>query len=69
LIDDETGSIESQTFFAPGLPARLSTGVGARWSKWEFTDDVVRGSVTSDGRQELFDLVWDYTLYFAASIE
>lgn len=69
LIDDETGSVESQTFLAPGLPARLSTGVGSRWSKWEFTDDVVRGSVNSDGRQELFDLIWEYTLYFAAPIE
>lgn len=68
LVDDETGAVESQSFFAKGLPMRLSTGIGSRWSKWEFTDDVMRGTVSSDGEQELLELKWDYEVYLATSI-
>lgn len=69
LIDDESGNVDSQTFYAQGLPIRLSTGVGSSWSKWEFTTDVVRGSVTSGGPQDLFDLTWEYEIFLAAEIE
>lgn len=69
LIDDETGTVESQTFFAKWLPTRLSTGTGSTWSKWEFTDDVIRGGLSSDGPQELLELTWEYDLNIASKIE
>jgi hypothetical protein len=68
-IHDQEGTITRQLWVTPGETTEPDSAEGARWAAWEFTDDSIRGFVTSDGERGAGPARFSYDVHFAAPIE
>ena len=68
-IHDQEGTITRQQWITPEGTTQPESAEGARWAAWEFTEEVIRGFVTSDVERQSADLRFAYEAHFAAPIE
>lgn len=68
-IHDQEGTITRQLWVALEGATEPEGAEGARWAAWEFTDEVIRGFVTSDGERGAGPARFSYDAHFAAPIE
>jgi len=68
-IHDQEGTITRQLWVTPEGATEPEGAEGARWAAWEFTDEVIRGFVTSDGERGAGPARFSYDVHFAAPIE
>jgi hypothetical protein len=68
-IHDQEGTITRQLWVAPEGTNEPESAEGARWAAWEFTDDLIRGFVTSDSERGAGPARFSYDVHFAAPIE